>query len=102
VVGESCTTTAVALQDNQLMSKHCVLGFNPHPRLEWRCQDGQNEVEQPDHPASLNDSCPASHPDKVFGMHRVYNYPDDGARLGATRSSSGAVIGCGAHSPAKL
>jgi hypothetical protein len=69
VVGEPCTTTAVALQDNQLMSKHCVLGFNPHPRLEWRCQDGQNEVEQPDHPASLNDSCPASHPDKVFGMH---------------------------------
>src|SRR6516164_464763 len=54
VVGEPYTTTAAALQDNQLISKHCVLGFNPHPRLEWRCQDGQNEVEQPDHPASLN------------------------------------------------
>ena len=71
VVGEPYTTTAAAFQDNQLMSKHRVLGFNPHPRLEWRCQDGQNEVEQPDHPASLNDSCAVSHPDKVFGMHRV-------------------------------
>ena len=68
VVGEPYTTTAAALQDNQLMSKHCVLGFKPHPRLEWRRQYGQNEVEQPDHPASLNDSC-ASHTDEVFGMH---------------------------------
>jgi hypothetical protein len=70
------TTTAAALQDDQLMSKHRVLGFNPHPRLEWRCQDGQNEVEQPDHPASLNDSCAVSHPDKVFAMHRCRSPTD--------------------------
>jgi hypothetical protein len=70
MVGEPYTTTAAALQDNQLMSKHRVLGFKPYPRLEWRCQEGLKEVEQPDDPASLNDSCAASHPDEVFGMHR--------------------------------
>jgi hypothetical protein len=43
-------------QDNQLMSKHRVLGFKPQLRLEWRGQDGQNETEQPDHSASLGDS----------------------------------------------
>jgi hypothetical protein len=30
MVGEPYTTTAAALQDNQLMSKRCVLGFKPH------------------------------------------------------------------------
>src|SRR6476619_7092483 len=47
-------------QDNQLMSKHRVLGFKPQLRLEWRGQDGQNETEQPDHSASLGDSITAS------------------------------------------
>ena len=69
MVGEPDTTAAAALQDNQLMSKHRILAFKPYLRLEWRRQDGHNEVEQPDHPASLNDFCAASHPDKVFGMH---------------------------------
>src|SRR5258707_10910374 len=45
-----------APQDNQLMSKHRVLGFKPQLRLEWRGQDGQHEAEQPDHSASLGDS----------------------------------------------
>src|SRR5260370_31149343 len=48
------------LQDNQLMSKHRVLSFKPQLRLEWRGQDGQNETEQPDHPASLGDSITSS------------------------------------------
>src|SRR3978361_1369726 len=48
------------LQDNQLMSKHRVLGFKPQLRLEWRGQDGQNETEQPDHSASLGDSIKSS------------------------------------------
>jgi hypothetical protein len=39
------------LQDNQLMSKHRILGFKPQLRLEWRGQDGKNETEQPDHSA---------------------------------------------------
>src|ERR1700687_6053515 len=47
-------------QHNQLMSKHRVLSFKPHLRLEWRGQDGQNETEQPDHSASLGDSITAS------------------------------------------
>jgi len=42
-------------QNNQLMSKHRVLGFKPQLRLEWRGQDGQNETKQPDHSASLGD-----------------------------------------------
>src|SRR5947208_15067231 len=49
-----------APQDNQLMSKHRVLSFKPHLRLEWRGQDGQNETEQPDHSASLGDSITSS------------------------------------------
>jgi hypothetical protein len=49
-----------APQDNQLMSKHCVLGFKPYLRLEWRGQDGQDETEQPDHSASLGDSITSS------------------------------------------
>src|SRR5258707_2624306 len=48
------------LQDNQLMSKHRVLSFKPQLRLEWRGQDGQSEIEQPDHSASLGDSITSS------------------------------------------
>jgi hypothetical protein len=47
-------------QDDQLMSKHRVLGFESQLRLEWRGQDGQNETEQPDHSANLGDSITAS------------------------------------------
>jgi hypothetical protein len=47
-------------QDNQLMSKHRVLGFKPQLRLKWRGQDGQNETEQADRSASLGDSITAS------------------------------------------
>jgi hypothetical protein len=32
-------------QDIQLMSKHHVLSFKPHLRLEWRGQDSHNETE---------------------------------------------------------
>jgi hypothetical protein len=49
-----------APRDDQLMSKHRVLGFKPNLRLEWRGQDGQNETEQPDHSASLGDSITSS------------------------------------------
>jgi hypothetical protein len=58
-----------APQDNQLMSKHRVLGFKLQLRLEWRGQDGQSEAEKPDHPASLGDSITASYSDEVFGTH---------------------------------
>src|SRR5258705_12638381 len=49
-----------APQDNQLMSKHRVLGLKPALRLEWRGKDGQNETEQTDHSASLGDSIASS------------------------------------------
>jgi hypothetical protein len=52
---EPDVTMQPTLQDNQLMSKHRVLGFRPQLRLEWRGQDGQNETKQPDHSASLGD-----------------------------------------------
>src|ERR1700716_3234797 len=60
MVGEPDATMQPAPQDIQLMSKHCVLGFKPHLRLERRGQDGQNETEQPDHSASLGDSITSS------------------------------------------
>src|SRR6266849_10448407 len=55
MVREPDATLQPTLQDNQLMSKHRVLGFKPQLRLEWRGQDGQNETKQPDHSASLGD-----------------------------------------------
>jgi hypothetical protein len=56
MVRQPDTTMQPAPQDIQLMSKHRVLSFKPHLRLEWRGQDGQSETEQPDHSASLGDS----------------------------------------------
>ena len=47
-------------QDNQLISKHRVLGFKPQLRLEWQGHDGQKETEQSDHSASLGDSITSS------------------------------------------
>jgi hypothetical protein len=60
MVREPDATMQPAPQDDQLMSKHRVLGFKPNLRLEWRGQDGQNETEQPDHSASLGDSITSS------------------------------------------
>jgi hypothetical protein len=60
MVREPDATMQPALQDNQLMSKHHVLGFKPQLRLEWRGQYGQNETKQPDHSASLGDSITSS------------------------------------------
>src|SRR4030088_1495772 len=60
MVREPDATMQPTPQDHQLMSKHRVLSFKPHLRLEWRGQDGQNETEQPDHSASLDDSITSS------------------------------------------
>jgi hypothetical protein len=60
MVREPDATMQPTSQDNQLMSKHRVLGLKPQLRLDWRGQDGQNETEQPDHSASLGDSITAS------------------------------------------
>jgi hypothetical protein len=59
MVREPDATMEPAPHDIQLMSKHRVLSFKPHFRLEWRGHDGQNETEQPDHSASLGDSITA-------------------------------------------
>src|SRR5664279_6380455 len=59
-VCELDTATQLAPQHNQLMSKHRVLSFKPHLRLEWRGQDGQDETQKPDHSASLGDSVTSS------------------------------------------
>jgi hypothetical protein len=53
MVCEPDATMQATPQNNQLMSKHRVLGFKRYLRLEWRGQDGQNETEQPDHSDSL-------------------------------------------------
>src|SRR5713101_3013414 len=60
MVREPDATMQPTPQDNQLMSKHRVLSFEPQLRLEWRGQDGQSETEQPDHSASLGDSITSS------------------------------------------
>src|ERR1700694_5022782 len=65
-------TMQPAPQDNQLMSKHRVLGFKSHLRLEWRGQDGQNETKQPDHSASLGDSITSSTGIR-FSVHTLSN-----------------------------
>src|SRR5450759_3938856 len=46
----------LASQDDQLMSKHCILRLKPDVRLEWRGQHRQNEADQRDHRANLADS----------------------------------------------
>src|ERR1700683_432229 len=56
MVREPDATRQPTLHDMQLMSKHRVLSLKPQLRLERRGQGGQNETEQPDHPASLGDS----------------------------------------------
>src|ERR1700678_3336915 len=56
MVREPDATRQPTPHDIQLMSKHRVLSLKPQLRLERRGQDGQNETEQPDHPASLGDS----------------------------------------------
>src|SRR5260370_13634783 len=68
IVCEPNPTMQPTLQDNQLLSKHRVLSFKPQLRLERRGQDGQNEIEQPDHSASLGDSITASTPIR-FSVH---------------------------------
>jgi hypothetical protein len=83
MVGEPDATLQPAPQDNQLMSKLCVLGFKPQLRLEWRGQDGQSETEQPDHSASLGDSNAASHSDEVFGTHSHLPHRERRYALGA-------------------
>jgi hypothetical protein len=60
IVREPDATRQPTPHDIQLMSKHRVLSFKPHLRLEWRGQDGQSETEQPDHSASLGDSITSS------------------------------------------
>jgi hypothetical protein len=49
MVGQLDATMRPTPQNNQLMSKHRVLGIKPRLRLEWRGQDGQSEPKQPDH-----------------------------------------------------
>jgi hypothetical protein len=56
-----------ALQDNQLMPKHCVLSLKPQLRLEWRGDDGQSETEQPFR--QLRRFHHVINSDKVFGTH---------------------------------
>jgi len=89
-----------APQDIQLMSKHCVLGFKPHLRLERRGQHGQNETEQPDHSASLGDSITSSTSDKVFGTHSGIGFISGmtyNACTGYTHPLDGCSVDFGDH-----
>jgi hypothetical protein len=56
VVREANPAFQLASQDDQLMSKHCILRLKPDVRLEWRGQHGQNEADQRNHCANLADS----------------------------------------------
>jgi hypothetical protein len=42
-----------APQNNQLMPKYRILSLKPHLRVERRRQDGQDEIQKPDHSASF-------------------------------------------------
>jgi hypothetical protein len=79
-------------QDDQLMSKHRVLSFKPHLRLEWRCQHGQSEAEQPNHHASLDDSSAASHSDEVFGTHNLVGFAGPRTRRDVDRLGGRALF----------
>ena len=48
-VREPNATVHLAPQNDQLMSERRILGLKPALRLEWRCQDGQDETEQGAH-----------------------------------------------------
>ena len=50
----------LASQDDQLMSERRILRLKSALRLEWRCQNGKDEKQQPDHPTSLRDSIASS------------------------------------------
>jgi hypothetical protein len=56
VVREASPALQLALQNDQLMSKHCILRLKPDVRLEWRGQHRQNEADQRDDRANLADS----------------------------------------------
>jgi len=73
MVRQPDATMQPAPQDNQLMSKHRVLGLKPQLRLERRGQNGQNETEHPDHSASLGDSITASTQTR-FSVHTRVPY----------------------------
>ena len=56
IVRKPDATMEPAPHNNQLMPKYRVLSLQPHPRLEWRGQDGEDETQKPDHSTSLGDS----------------------------------------------
>ena len=60
MVREPDATMHATPQNNQLMSKHRALSLKPQLRLERQGQDGQNEMKQSDHSASLGDSITSS------------------------------------------
>ena len=53
-------TLHLTSQNDQLMSEHRILRLKSALRLEWRCQNGKDEKQQPDHPTSLRDSIASS------------------------------------------
>jgi hypothetical protein len=91
IVRKPNATMQPAPQDNQLMSKHRVLSFKPHLRLEWRGQDGQNETEQPDHSASLGDSITSSTRIR-FSVHTGLTHAIEAAMFWSGRYSKAAAL----------
>src|ERR1700723_4388893 len=59
-------------QDDQLMSKHRVLGFKSQLRLEWRGQDGNRAARSF---RQLTRFHHGSNSDEVFGTHRIRDKP---------------------------
>jgi hypothetical protein len=56
VVGSLRSTPNPALQDDRLMSEHCILSLKPTFRLERRGEDRHDETQESDHSTSLGDS----------------------------------------------
>src|SRR6202011_5543680 len=67
IVRKPDATMQPAPQDNQLMSKHRVLSFKPHLRLEWRPERNRTARSF----RQLRRFHHVINSDKVFGTHRL-------------------------------
>ena len=79
-------STHPALQDNQLMSKHHVLGFMPQLRLEWRAPERNKATRSF---RQLRRFLHVINSDKVFGTHSTR---PANAREGVDRVGEGDAI----------
>src|SRR5476649_1606202 len=92
MVREPDATMQPTPHDNQLMSKHRILSLKPQLRLEWRGQDGQNEMKQSNHSASLGDSINHQNGNAAQAAH-LHRFSQISTRIGscASRTTAGCA-----------